>query len=396
MNKTTLALLTSVVYLQGAYAESSFTDALTGGKTSMDMNLRYESVEQGNALDDASAMTLRTRLGYTTGVYENFSGMIEFEDSRIVGGYDEYSVPPAGFNPGMYSVILDPETTELDQFFVKFQSGGFTSKIGRQVITYDNQRFIGHVGWRQDRQTFDAYRFDYAANDALTISYSYLTKRNRILAEAADVDSKDSLLNVAYKTPLGKLVGYAYLLEVDNNTDNALDTYGVSLTGATEGETRIKYRVEYATQTSEAGAAEFDADYMLLEGGTGVSSVNLTLGYEVLGSDSGNYGFATPLATLHKFNGMADLFLATPTGGLVDVYVTAATKLGGGKFIVSYHDFSADDSSGGIDDYGDEIDLVYVKKFSKHYVAGIKYATYSAGDALVDTDKLWVWTGLSF
>ena len=397
MNKTTLALLTSVVSLQAAHAESSFSDALTGGKTHLNMNLRYESVEQDNPLDDASAMTLRTRLSYTTGVYENFSGMVEFEDSRIVGGFDEYSVPPASFNTGVYSIIPDPETTELDQAFVKYQSGAFTAKVGRQVITYDNQRFVGHVGWRQDRQTFDAYRFDYAASDDLTVSYSYITQRNRIFAEAADLDSKDSLLNVAYKTPVGKLVGYAYLLEVDNGTDNALDTYGLSLTGASKGETPFKYRAEFATQTSESGGNEFDASYMVLEGGTALSGVDVKLGYEVLGSDDAAYGFSTPLATLHPFNGLADIFLSTPAEGLVDIYLSGSTKLAGGKFVLTYHDFSADDDSTGNDDFGDEIDLVYAKKFGKHYVAGIKYASYSAADGpYVDTDKLWVWTGLSF
>jgi hypothetical protein len=34
--------------------------------------------------------------------------------------------------------------------------GKLSGKIGRQVITMDNHRFVGHVGWRQDRQTFDA------------------------------------------------------------------------------------------------------------------------------------------------------------------------------------------------------------------------------------------------
>ena len=50
----------------------------------------------------------------------------------------------------------------------------------------------------------------------------------------------------------------------------------------------------------------------------------------------------------------------------------------------------------GVDDLGDEIDFLYAKKFGKHYNAGIKYAQYSAGDILVDTDKLWVWVGASF
>ena len=61
-----------------------------------------------------------------------------------------------------------------------------------------------------------------------------------------------------------------------------------------------------------------------------------------------------------------------------------------------YHEFEADEESGGIDDLGDEIDLVYSTNFGSNYNAGIKYAAYTAGDTKVDTDKLWVWVGMTF
>jgi len=396
MKKVPLALLISTFLSQSTYAAESFTEALTNGKTNADFNLRYESAEQDNTAKDASALTLRTRLGYTTGTYKNFSAMIEIEDTRVVGGFDEYTVGPTGFNPGVYSVIADPEHTELDQGYIKYKTDTLTSTLGRQVITYDGHRFIGHVGWRQDRQTFDALKMDYSASEALKISYSYIYKRNRIFAEAADVDSKDTLINVSYKTPIGKVTGYGYLLEVDNNTDNSLNTFGASLNGSTSSVNKIKYKIEYATQTSDSGATEFDADYLALEGSMAISGVTAKIGYESLGSDSGNYGFSTPLATGHKFNGFADLFLTTPTEGLVDIYVTAATKLAGAKLVLTYHDFSADESSATVDDMGSEIDFVFAKKFDKNYSAGLKYASYSAGDIKVDTDKLWIWGGVKF
>lgn len=130
----------------------------------------------------------------------------------------------------------------------------------------------------------------------LELSYSYLTKRNRIFAKAVDVSSKDNLLNVSYKSKIDKLVGYAYLLEVDNNTDNALDTYGLRLKGP-------QYTVEYATQESKSGATKFEADYLFVEGGLLLGGLTIKFGYEVLGSDKASYGFSTPLATVHKFNG---------------------------------------------------------------------------------------------
>ena len=385
MKTTKIATLIAAVLASTsltAYAE-------TESKTSLKMNLRYESVDQDNALKDASALTLSTRLNYTTASYNGFTGVVEFEDSRVIAGVDDYN-DTNGLNTGVYSVIADPETTELDQAYIQYKKDKFTAKIGRQIITLDGHRFVGHVGWRQDRQTFDAATFSYQANDKFNASYSYLSKRNRIFAEAKDIDSKDHLLNLAYISPIGKLVGYAYLLETDNDTDNGIDTYGVSLTGKKD---KFSYAVELATQSNDA--ADADTTYIKAEGGYNFGKVKAKVGYESLGSDNG-VGFTTPLATLHKFNGWADQFLGTPGVGLVDAYATVAGKVLGGNLSVTYHDFSAEEGSG---DYGSEIDAVYAKAFAKKYKAGVKLASYSAGDSdtgKVDTDKVWLFVSAAF
>jgi hypothetical protein len=398
-NMLSLALTTALIggaSTQVAHAES-FTEALTTGTVSADFRLRYEDVEQDNTAQDASALTLRTRLGYTTGFFKGFSAVVEMEDNRIVLGQGDYTVGPTGYNPGIYSVIADPEFTELDQGFIQYKGHSFSAKLGRQVIVMDNHRFVGHVGWRQDRQTFDGVSAQFSPLKDLTVKYAYLSQRNRIFAEAADVDAKDHLLNASYKTSVGTLTGYSYLLEVDNNTDNALDTYGVRFTGSSKaGDTKILYTAEFASQSSETASTDFDADYLMLEAGAVFGGVTAKVGYEVLGSDNGAYGFATPLATLHKFNGWADQFLGTPAQGLVDTHITLAGKLAGGGWTVVYHDFEADEASDTIDDLGSEIDFSYVRKYGKHYSAGIKYAAYSGESGRVDADKLWVWVGAKF
>jgi hypothetical protein len=390
-----MALIGSVAS-QVAYAES-LTGALTSGKASVNLNLRYENVEQENPSEDASALTLRTLLAYDTGSYKGFSAKIEMEDTRIVLGQGDYTVGPSGYNVGQYSVIADPEHTELDQGFIQYKNKAFSAKLGRQVITLDGHRFVGHVGWRQDRQTFDALSAKYTPVKDLTVQYAYITQRNRIFAQDADLDSKDHIINAAYKTAYGILSGYGYLLEVDNNTDNALDTFGVSFAGSSKvGDTKVLYRAEYASQSSESAAADFDVDYLSLEAGAVMSGITAKVGYEVLGSDEGAFGFSTPLATLHKFNGWSDQFLGTPAQGLVDTSVSFSGKALGGGWQVIYHNFEADNMSDSVDDLGSEMNVSYVKKYAKHYSAGIKYAAYSAGDIKVDADKLWVWVGAKF
>lgn len=376
---------------------NSVADAITQGTAQVNLNLRYESVDQDNALKDADALTLRTRLTFATAEYYGLSALVEFEDSRSVAGVNDYN--DAIGNNAAYSVIADPETTELDQAFLQYKRDGFKAKVGRQVLALDNMRFIGHVGWRQDRQTFDAVTMQYAIND-FTVDYGYIYKRNRIFAEVKDIDSKDHVFNASYNLGLGKLSAYGYLLEEDTNVENAIDTYGIRFVGAKDFDNvKLLYTVDYATQDTDTATTSYSTDYMLGEVGIGYSGLTVKLGYELLGSDDGEYGFSTPLATLHAFNGWADQFLATPAQGLADTYVSISGSVLGGKWALVYHDFEADDSSATVSDLGDEIDAVFSLPIDKHYTVGVKYAAYSAGDAgagKVDADKVWLWANAKF
>ena len=380
------------------FAADTLAEAFTGGKAFANLRLRYEGadISNGNG-EDAEALTLRTSFGYKTAEYNGFSVLVEAEDVREVLGVRDFSVPPAGVRAGEFDVIADPETTELDQSFIQYKSGGFTGKLGRQVLTFDGHRFIGHVGWRQDRQTFDALSLNYKKS-GFDLSAAYLAQRNRIFAEVGDIDSEDLLLNASYKTSAGKLVTYAYLLEVEDAPNSSLDTYGASFTGSQKaGETTYNYTIEFATQDNDANGSS--TDYFNIGGGAKFGAVKLSLGYESLGSDNGTAAFATPLATLHKFNGWADVFLGTPGIGLEDFSATLDTKFGGGNFKIAYHDFSGDEALGDSDDLGSEIDIQYTRNFGKHVYSGIKYADYSQGSSSsspVDTQRVWVWAGIKF
>ena len=402
LKKTALCaavMAASAVATQAMAEATSIAEAITSGKAYGDFRLRYEGVEQDNALDDADALTLRSKLGYTTGTINGFSATLEVEDSRVVAGVEDFNA--AGLNNnGTYSVVADPEVTEVDQAFIQYKSDSVTVKAGRQVVTYDGHRFVGHVGWRQDRQTFDGVTLAASPIKGLSLNYAFLDERNRIFADERDVDSSDHLINVSYQTPIGKLVGYGYLLE-DEDTDMELDTWGASLTGSADvsDSAKLLYALEFATQETEGGATDYDADYTLIEAGVAFSGITAKIGYEVLGSDDGMYGFSTPLATLHKFNGWADQFLGTPAQGLKDMYFSVGGKVAGGKWTIVYHDYEADEDTATIDDLGDELNISYARPFGKNYYAGIKYADYDAGDAAagkVDTEKLWVWVGFKF
>lgn len=379
----------------------SLEAVLARGKVSGQFNLRYEGVSEDNALDDAQALTLRSAIKYSTATLSGFSGVVELEDVHQIG-LDDYSVPVTGFNPGRYSVISDPETTELNQAYVQYAQGGFLARLGRQDIRYDDQRMIGAVPWRQDYQSFDALTLEYKQDAASrwSLGYYYIGQRERIFAEEADIDSKDHVLRGVVATPLGTLTAYGLLLEEDIALNNALDTWGLRLTGSKRllGKYDASWLAEYAIQDYERGAATHDTDFLHLEGGVVLHGFTTRLGLEVLGSDGGAYGFATPLATLHAFQGWADQFLATPAQGIEDWYFHVSHALAGGTATFVYHDYSADYATPGVDDLGKEYNLQWVRPLRNNYQLGLKFADYRQGDLAVKSDKqiLWTWLQLNF
>lgn len=368
-----------------------FTEALTGGTPNFDARLRYETVDQAGFTEDAEALTLRARLGYTTGAYQGFSAMGEFEYTTA---FDSERFNSTRNGETTYPVVADPDATELNQAYLAY--AGFSEtvlKYGAQRIKLDNDRFVGNVGWRQNEQTFDAFSIVNKSLSDTTLTYAYLTDVNSITDTSVDI--KAHLLNGSYAgLPFGTLTGYGYLLEYPGslNSNKTLGLRFAGGSGISEG-WKLLYAVEYAQQSDyKDGNPAIDADYNLLELGVETQGITAKLGYELLGAD--NYsGFETPLATKHAFNGWADKFLATPTNGLEDVYVSLGGAVAGVKLLAVYHDYSAD--QGGAD-YGSEWDLLAAKKFGKHYTVGTKYASYNADSFATDTDKFWLWGEVSF
>lgn len=382
----------------GAQAAEAATlaEAIAGGKAALGLRYRLENVEQDNALDDATASTVRTVLGYTTGSYSGFSGYIEFEDVSVLGE-DDYNSTANGKTA--FSVIPDPEVSELNEVYLSYKGDGYVVKSGRQSLILDNARFIGNVGWRQNEQTFDMpVSYVNTGIENLKLTYGYMTGVQRVFGDDSPVgefNMSNHILNAGYSFAPFKITAYAYLLEFDNEPVQSLmsqQTVGASFSGATGD---FSYYLEYATQSDYAdGASAIDADYSLIELGYKLGPVTFKAAQETLGGD-GAYAFSTPLATLHAFNGWADMFLATPLTGLVDVYVDAGTNVGGFGVKAVYHDFSSD--TGGTD-FGTEIDLLLSRKFSPVYSGGLKFASFSSDSApvYVDTDKLWLFFEANF
>ncbi len=387
-----LALLLSALPLVAADAVS-VSDALAQGKVSLNARLRYESVEQ-TGLRDAEALTLRTRLGYTTVPWHGWKAMLEAENIFAANG-DSYS--QAGLNPGGNgkAVIADPETTEINQAWIAFSQDKTTATVGRQRLVLDNARFIGDVGWRQDMQTFDAVVLTDMSLDKTTLTYAFLGQINRVFSDRhaqGKWQSASHVFNASYTGfAAGTLTAYAYLLDFKKvAAPNSCATYGASFAGTAKLSAGLKlaYRAELATQSDYGSSLlSYSANYYAGEAGVAAKPGSATLGYEVLGSDN-NVGFKTPLATLHAFNGWADLFLVTPAAGLRNTYLKGTANLPEGfTGTAFYHWFRTDATGVGL---GTELDLQLTRKFGKSVTGQVKYADFRHDSpAYPDVQKFW-------
>jgi hypothetical protein len=89
----------------------------------------------------------------------------------------------------------------------------------------------------------------------------------------------------------------------------------------------VTYIAAFARQHDYAkNPLPIELNYYLSEAGLGFHGLTGGVGYEVLEGNQ-TVGFSTPLATLHIFQGWADVFLTTPADGIKNLYVKAGYGL---------------------------------------------------------------------
>ena len=374
-------------------------EAITKGKVSLNLRYRYEEVD-GTLDEPGKASTLRTALGYRTLWWKRLAALVQFEDVRNIGYSNEHN--NAGFGSLWNGVtdrpiIADPPLTEVNQAYLEWKPiDSLPFRGGRQEIVVDNSRFIGNVAWRQNFQSFDAARVNFTGVKNLDLGLIYIARQRTVTGASRPMQTGH--LDGAFAfSGVGTLRAYALSIDYDDEVLWRLSTttLGASFAGKTtlSNTLALTYRIELARQNDTGNNPQtVDADYVRADLGLGVGKVSFGAGYEVLGGgDDGS--FKTPLATLHKFNGWADRFLATPADGLQDAFFSVGATFGRWNLVAIYHDFSAD--SGG-SSWGDEIDAQVIYTAPWKQKIALKYARYRADEWAWDTDKLWIFTSWGF
>jgi hypothetical protein len=361
--------------------------------------LRYEGVDQAGFPTQAEAVTLRVRAGAEI-KSSGFAFLVEGEGTVALAQDYNDTLPHNGVEP--FPTVADPENLELNRFQVSWQRQGSAITLGRQRIVLDNARFVGNVGWRQNEQTFDAVRGQTRIGQVV-FDATYSTSQRTVFGSdspTARFEGDLVLLNGGLDLATVDAKGFAYLIDYDDRAAFSSQTYGVLLTGEwpVASSARVAAQASYARQGDYgANPVNYTASYLNAQLALVLGGSTITAGYEELGSDGGIAAFQTPLATLHAFNGWADLFLTTPAAGLRDYYAgvghtIALARLPSVRAELTYHQFESD--FGGTD-YGHEWDASI--GFALGRVAMLaKYARYRAETFAADTEKFWLQAEVAF
>jgi hypothetical protein len=372
-------------------------------KPLLDTRLRWENVDQDGTAKDANAVTFRARIG----------AELKSGDWSLLGEGEGTTAIVERYFSGLngktqYPLVGDPANFELNRLQLQYKGIKRTTfTVGRQRINIEDQRFVGSVGWRQNEQTFDAVRAEYGTPKGLQLDLTYAWSDRTIWgidgagARQQAISGDNVFAEASYPTPVGKLSGFAFLVDQDEAAVQGFrlssQSYGARLAGsrALSKSVKLTYALSYARQSDyHHNPNDYAADYYLIDAALDIAAFMVGAGYEVLGADKGAAltSFQTPLATLHKFQGWADKFLTTPPNGVRDLYGSAGYTLKKPLGLdainaqLVYHRFNSDRLS---QHYGNEWDALVAAKKGR-WTATAKFASYDADKFATDTRKLWL------
>lgn len=288
---------------------------------------------------------------------------------------------------------------------------GWSTKLGRQVLSYDDQRILGEVDWAQQARNHDAALLRYAKGKfMMDLAFAFNQDFDNPNGFQSEGNTYNTVGFFSYKTMQMLYIKQkwenlsASLVALNNgfqnfdDADNAdglssLQTIGTHLVYRTGN---YGFAANAFLQTGERqGSLKVKGAYLLgLDANYKASStVDLGTGIEVIsGNDSqtvGETGAFFPLyGTNHKFNGLMDYFYVgnhANTVGLLDMHASVNVKLGEKSSLLGkiWNFQGQQDLPSGENALGTEVDLVYSQSFNG-YTLKIGYSHMFPADGMYE------------
>lgn len=283
-------------------------------------------------------------------------------------------------------------------------NGNWWAKLGRQVISYDDQRIFGGLDWAMQGRFHDAALLKYRKDDfMLHLGGAFSQEQNR--TEGNDYTIQGfftyKAMQFAYLKKLWTSSSASFLfLNTGFQDINGNDlAQGVSYRHTVGS--YFKFPMQNVNvagsayyQFGKANAATDLAAYQIsLEATYKKNKVLYALGLELLSGtdqdgDTKNKSFFPLYGTNHKFNGFMDYFYVgnhANNVGLNDFYAKMVFTTGErSNLLVKGHYFGANaELTGDPDAYlGTEIDLVYTQALMKDVKMNVGYAHMFASESM--------------
>ena len=338
----------------------------------------------------------------------------------------------------------DGSSFRIQQAWAKLDLGkGFSAKIGRQELSYDDQRILGGLGWAQQARTHDVGLFSYV-DEGLKIDAGFGFNQNReniVTRGLTNTDFTPSNPGI----PIFQYKGIGFLHLNNKFSDSFTGSFlflgnsfqnGAGLASGDEtpgfnnrytSGVHLKYK-KSGFSASANGYYQFGEIFNPLAGGIQdvsgyLASLDLTykpgktlfgLGYEYISGDDrsseGDFeGFFPLFGTNHKFNGFMDYFYVGNhafANGLQDINAKVVLKTGTkSTLMIKAHQFlGAEDVAGLADNFGTEIDLVFKTPVVKGATLIVGYSQAFLDDDFLANRRVtpgtesdiqaWAWTML--
>lgn len=230
-----------------------------------------------------------------------------------------------------------------------------TAKLGRQVVSYDNQRIFGGLDWAQQGQSHDALLLQYNnSKHHLDLGFALNNSVESLKKEPYSVANYKTMQYLWYHTRISPLqislllvnTGYEFEKNTTHFKTDYFQTWGTYLSYQKE---QLDINAAFYGQsgktdgkTKQAWYAEIEMTYHWN------STFDTALGYEFLSgknqndSDSRNKSFVPLFGTGHIFNGFMDYFYVgnhQNTVGLQDLYLKLNLKQNNWNFGLHPHLF---------------------------------------------------------
>ncbi len=347
-----------------------------------------------DAADAGFGISTRARLnaGYTTETYKfylSLQDVMVWGENRQILPYDQNN-----------SFAIFEAWADVNL------GSGFSTKLGRQVISYDDQRIFGGLDWAQQGRNHDAALLQYKKDKfmldlGLAFSQDYSDPTGfRSIGTGYNTTGFFTYKTMQYiylKQAWESLTGSLLLLnngfqkfETDTVTPdgvNNLQTLGTHLDYKKDsfGVAANAY-LQMGDQVKSAYLLGLDVTYKASQ------KVGLGAGFEIIsGNDTStakSEAFFPLFGTNHKFNGFMDYFYVgnhVNNIGLFDVHVSANFTLSEtSSLAVTALNFSGQkELPSGEKSLATEVDLVYSKKF-KGYSLALGYSQLFAADGMYE------------